>query len=229
MKILIVDDHVLIRQGIRELVRTLSPDATVLEAGNSATALASAAAEPALDLVLLDLMLPGTDGMSTLDLMRARHPDIPVVVLSSREDRASVVDALDRGAMGFIPKSFPAAALLAALRHVLAGGVYLPPETGDPGAAPAPTADRAKTPSDIGLTDRQAQVLALLVQGKPNKLICRELGLAVGTVKIHMTGILKALGVTSRTQAVIAVGRMGLRLDAAQPVRTDRTPGPQTC
>jgi DNA-binding NarL/FixJ family response regulator len=222
MKILIVDDHVLIRQGIRELVRTLSPDATVLEAGDSAGALALVAAEPALDLVLLDLMLPGTDGMSTLDRLRARHPGIPVVVLSSREDRADIVDALDRGAMGFIPKSFPAAAMLDALRHVLSGGVFLPPENGT--AAAAYGRGPATTPSDLGLTDRQAQVLALLVQGKPNKLICRELGLAVGTVKIHMTGILKALGVTSRTQAVIAVSRMGIRLDQAQPVRADRSP-----
>lgn len=222
MKILIVDDHVLIRQGIRELVRALSPDATVLEAGDSAAALASVAADPALDLVLLDLVLPGTDGMSTLDLLRARHPEVPVVVLSSREDRAGIVDALDRGAMGFIPKSFPAAAMLDALRHVLSGGVFLPPE--NDGTAAAPARGPATMPSDIGLTERQAQVLALLVQGKPNKLICRELGLAVGTVKIHMTGILKALGVTSRTQAVIAVSRMGLRLDAARSAHAGDPP-----
>jgi len=130
-----------------------------------------------------------------------------------------VVRAIDAGAMGFIPKTSPSQVLVQALRLVLAGGVYLPREAlrkdsmstapqvpQDPGAL--------RSPREVGLTDRQAQVLALMVQGKPNKLICRELNLAESTVKIHITAILKALNVSNRTQAVIAVSRLGLKLPA---------------
>jgi len=126
---------------------------------------------------------------------------------------------IDAGAMGYIPKTSTTPILLNALRLVLSGGVYLPPEVlrrhgAIAPAAPQPAAGPAqlRDPREIGLTERQAQVLALLVQGKPNKLICRELNLAEGTVKIHVTAVLKALGVTNRTQAVIAVGKLGLKL-----------------
>ena len=221
MNILVVDDHPLIRQALQNVLRQLDAKAVILEAQDCATALNLAAAHPDLDIVLLDLHLPGMAGLDALSLVRERHPGLPVVVLSAADDRQTVLQAIEKGAMGFIPKSSPNEVMLSALRLVISGGIYLPPailehpggvaEAGAAGmrAQPRPS----KTPADLGLTERQLQVLALMVQGKSNKLICRELDLAEGTVKIHVSAILKALNVTSRTQAVIAVGRMGLRLD----------------
>jgi DNA-binding NarL/FixJ family response regulator len=144
-------------------------------------------------------------------------PAVPVVVLSASEDPADMTRAIDSGAMGFIPKSQSSQVMIGALRLVLAGGVYLPPEAIRRAAPGSPSTAQPSRPTswrDIGLTERQAEVLALLVQGKPNKLICRDLDLAEGTVKIHITAILKALKVTNRTQAVIEVSRLGLRLPA---------------
>ena len=128
--------------------------------------------------------------------------------------------ALDAGAMGFIPKTSSNEVLLGALRLVLSGGVYLPAEVLRHSPAPVLVSKSAMAAAgvgyrDLGLTERQAQVLALVVQGKPNKIVCRELNLAEGTVKIHVTAILKALGVANRTQAVIAVGKLGLKLPTA--------------
>lgn len=236
MKILVVDDHPLIRAAVRNVLTQLETDVAVHEAQNCPAALALVDAHPDFTLVLLDLHLPGMGGLDALSILRERYPEIPVVVLSAADDHDSVLQALDRGAMGFIPKSSSNDVMVNALRLVLAGGIYLPPEvlaTSSVGMAHAagpsafPTARPTTAPAALGLTERQAQVLALMVQGKPNKLICRELGLAESTVKIHITAILKALKVSNRTQAVIAAGRLGLKLDgvkggarlAPQPVR----------
>jgi len=216
MKILIVDDHPLIREALRSVLGTLDNELQVIEAGDCTEALEAAARNPDLGLILLDIHLPGMSGLDALGSFRAQHPGIPVVVMSGAENRDDVMRAIDGGAMGFLPKSQPSRVMINALRLVLAGGVYLPVEMlGMPatGSTPAvPSATPAKVPADIGLTGRQSEVLALLVQGKPNKIICRELGLAEGTVKIHVTAILKALGVTNRTQAVIAVSKLGMTL-----------------
>ena len=130
--------------------------------------------------------------------------------------------AINDGAMGFIPKISRTEVLVAALRLVFSGGVYLPPsafsmQSGADGCGCAPARARNAIPGEVGLTERQAQVLALLVQGKSNKLICRALDLAEGTVKIHVTAILRALNVSNRTEAVVAVSRLGLRLDSLIP------------
>lgn len=215
LKILIVDDHPLIREALRHVLTALDRDIVLLEAQNCAEALAAIAGNADLDLILLDLGLPDADGFDALSQMRNQHPAIPVVVLSASEQPAIVMRAIDTGAMGFIPKTSSNELLLNALRLVMAGGVYLPLEVlRQQAATSAPAgADRAApSPRDLGLTARQAEVLALLVHGKPNKLICRELNLAEGTVKIHVTAILKALNVSNRTQAVIEVGRLGLKL-----------------
>ncbi len=218
MKILVVDDHPLIREALREVLKALDQDIALLEAADCAEGLATADANSDLALVLLDLALPGKSGFEALAEFRERHPGLPVVVLSASEQPETVTRALDEGAMGFIPKTSSSQVLVNALRLVLSGGVYLPAEVlrhHDSGTAPAIVAPAGgASPRDLGLTERQSQVLALLVQGKPNKLICRDLNLAEGTVKIHVTAILKALGVANRTQAVIAVGRLGLRLPA---------------
>ena len=223
MKILVVDDHPLLREAVREVLKQLDASIEVLEATDCATALAAAERQPELDLILLDIQMPGRSGLDALSDLREKHPEVPVVVLSGSELPGDVMRALDGGAMGFIPKSQPSRVMINALRLVLAGGVYLPPEILNqsifsPGMPPrAAPAGKPRTSEDIGLTERQSEVLALLVQGMPNKVICRELGLAEGTVKIHISAILKALGVNTRTQAVIAVSQLGLKLGAIGP------------
>jgi DNA-binding NarL/FixJ family response regulator len=160
-----------------------------------------------------------------LSEVRERYPAISVVVLSAQQDRSSVVKALDLGALGFIPKSGQRDVMLSALRLVFSGGIYIPPEIlarDDPPQPPKPTltrlgAETARvTPADLGLTGRQLDVLALMMQGKSNKAICRVLNLAEPTVKNHVTAVLKALKVTNRTEAVIAVGELGWELPRVQ-------------
>jgi DNA-binding NarL/FixJ family response regulator len=221
VKILVVDDHPLIRQALQNVLHQLDAAAQILEAPDCARALDLAAAHTDLDIVLLDLYLPGMGGLDGLSLLRERYPGLPVVVLSASNDRQTVLDAIEKGAMGFIPKSSSNEVMLGALRLVLSGGVYLPPAilgnhsaVTDISAATPSAPLPARSPADLGLTERQLQVLALMLQGKSNKLICRELNLAEGTVKIHVSAILKALNVTSRTQAVVTVSRLGLKLDA---------------
>ncbi len=216
MRILVVDDHPLIREALRQVLKALDRSVELFEAQCAAEALATAAQQSDLDLILLDLALPGAEGLSLLLQLREQHPAVPAVVLSASDQTSTVMQALEAGAMGFIPKNSPCEVLVGALRLVLSGGVYLPPAVMRNPALPAQSSQReAPSYRDLGLTHRQSQVLALLVQGKPNKLICRELSLAEGTVKIHVTAIFKALKVGNRTQAVIAVSRLGLKLPPA--------------
>jgi DNA-binding NarL/FixJ family response regulator len=207
VKILVADDHALIREAFRHLLTGLVGGATVLEAGDCESACQLIEQHPDLDLVLLDLRLPAMGGMAMLEALRANHPTLPVVVVSALEDPGTVRSAIARGAMGYIPKSSSNEVMLNALRLVLSGGRYLPPEilTGPGDATPPPS-----SMDQVHLTERQKEVLALMAQGKSNKLICRELGLAEATVKIHVTAILRALKVTSRAQAIVAVNQLGL-------------------
>src|SRR5712675_1973653 len=219
-EILVVDDHVLIREALRGVLKEVKGDATVLEASSCSRAMQVIAEHPDLDLILLDLNLPDRDGFSVLTELGERYPAISVVVLSAQQDRGSVVRALDLGALGFIPKSGQREVMLSALQLVFSGGIYIPPEilsredptlpkTAQPRLAP----DKARvTPADLGLTGRQLDVLSLMMQGKSNKAICRVLNLAEPTVKNHVTAVLKALKVTNRTEAVIAVGELGWEL-----------------
>lgn len=215
MKILLVDDHTLFREGMRLVLSQLEPDCEIVEASTCQAAFDAAHAQSDFTVVLLDLNLPDMPGFAALSVLREEHPDLPVVVLSASDDRATVLEALDRGAMGFIPKSSSSQVLIGALRLVLAKGVYIPAavlSNAMLSAPPSPLTPPGKPPrpSDMGLTDRQMDVLGLMVLGKPNKLICRELNLAEGTVKTHVTAVLRALNVNNRTQAVLAVSRLGL-------------------
>ncbi len=227
MKILVVDDHPLIREALRHVLVQLDGELDLLDAPTCEAAKEVAAQHPDIDLVLFDLGLPGVSGTCALEAFRDAHPHLPIVVLSATDDHDVVLDALDRGAMGFIPKTSSNELMLSALRLVVSGGIYVPPqalsqagERPESAAAKVPPAPSAPPlpgsglldPAEVGLTGRQADVLALMVQGKPNKLICRELNLAEGTVKVHITAILRTLNVANRTQAVIAVSRLGLRL-----------------
>lgn len=221
VKILAVDDHPLIRDALRQVLKVLDPALDLLTAANAQETLIAVAENPDLNLVLLDLSLPDANGFEVLHQLREQHAGMPVVVLSATDDAASVMRALDDGAMGFIPKTSSNDVLLGALRLVLAGGVYLPTDVLRQSTAPHPhppadpgVAQPEVTYRDLGLTERQGQVLSLLVQGKPNKLICRALNLAEGTIKTHISAILRSLNVNNRTQAVIAVGKLGLKLSA---------------
>ena len=218
MQILIVDDHALIRDAMRGLLKKLKRGATVLEASDSRQAMETIASHPDVSLVLLDLSLPDSDGFQVLMELRERYPAVAIVVLSGVQERAKVMKALDLGAVGYIPKSARREVMMSALNLIFAGGVYIPPEILardelSHSAAMPPRNDRPiVSPSEVGLSDRQLEVLALLMQGKNNKIICRSLGLAEPTVKNHVTAILKALKVTNRTEAVIAVNELGWKL-----------------
>ena len=223
MKILLVDDHVLFREGIALLLRSLVADDSLYQAGTCEEALAQVAKDPSIELVLMDINLPGTSGINAIALIRAEFPLIPVVGLSSSDDKQTILDAIDAGAMGFIPKSSSSAVLFAALQLVLSKGIYIPPEAflrdrGVVRTAAAIPADRSASaehanPKDLGLTPRQADVLFLILQGKSAKAIAKDLSLSSSTVKIHTSAALRALNVTTRTQAVIAAGRLGLRFE----------------
>lgn len=211
MKILLVDDHVLIRDALRGVLKELTNDATVLDASDFRQAMRVIEAHPDLHLILLDLNLPDRDGFAVLAELRRRYAAISLVVLSAFHDQENVLRALDLGALGFIPKSASREVMVNALRLVFAGGVYIPPEAlarPEP-AQSQPAPQRPVSPADLGVTERQMEVLALMMQGKSNKMISRMLDTAEPTVKHHVTAILKALKVTNRTEAVIAAGALG--------------------
>ncbi|MCE4556462.1 response regulator [Roseateles cellulosilyticus] len=225
MKVLLIDDHPLFREGVALLLQPLVEGLQTWEAGSCEEAFDLLARRGSADLVLIDLGLPGITGLEGLTRLRQQHPELPVVVMSSSDDKDTVLAALDAGAMGFIPKSSTSQVMLGALRLILAKGIYLPPSVflaarSAPTVSPPPAASPgvsapppARTPADLGLTPRQAEVLHLLLQGKPAKLIGRQLNLSLSTVKAHTSAVLRALNVTTRTQAVVAAGRMGLRFD----------------
>jgi DNA-binding NarL/FixJ family response regulator len=218
VKILLVDDHVLIREAMRGVLRELDSSASILESQSGQQAEELIAQHSDITLVLLDLRLPDRDGLKMLASLRASHPALAIVMLSAFSDPDNVRAALDAGAQGFITKTATRDVLLSALRLVLAGGVYVPPEILM--RTPEPTApslsvipDRPRPqPSELGLTERQLDVLALMMQGKSNKLICRQLSLAEPTIKNHVSAILKALNVNNRTEAVLAVTALGWSL-----------------
>jgi len=212
--VLIVNDHPLIRQAVAEILGGLAGGMHVIQAGTLPRALVELAAHPEIALVLLDPALDDGAGACGFDRIRAADPGARVVALCAPSGRAAVLAVLARGAMGFIPDRSPPGVLLNAVRLVLAGQVYLPPEVlgASAAAAPAAASPRREGPS---LTPRQLEVLALLVQGIPNKLICRALVMAEGTLKTHVATIYRELGVSNRAQAGFAVRRLELRVPGA--------------
>lgn len=207
MNILVVDDHPLVHEILGALLRKLFGDTKILAAESLAEGLAMAGDPEGVDLVLLDLGLPDCAGLETLERFRAAHPRLRVVVFSATDDPGSVVRALDAGAAGYLPKTSRPAVIAAALRQVAAGGIYVPAEAG--GSDSVPNAQGR----DIALTDRQADVLRLILRGLANKEIAKRLRIAEDTVKQHARGAYAVLGVGSRTQAILAVTQRGIRLD----------------
>jgi DNA-binding NarL/FixJ family response regulator len=228
MKVLLVDDHPLILDALRSVIQGMGDDVTVFTAASAAEARASLAADSDFDLVLLDLALGDADGFELLVEFRSTYPAVPVVVVSGSDRHSDVIRCVDAGAMGFIPKKASSGQLHEALGIVMTGGIFIPPMSfGFKTEAEIAEADtvpsvlrvvREQSESEphpqpvdlasLGLTPRQSDVMALLLQGKPNKLIARELNLSVETVKDHVAAVLRALNVSSRTQAVLAVSEM---------------------
>ena len=210
MKILVVDDHPLIVEALVQLLPQLAPGVEVRGAVDPTEAVIVLDNEPDVSLVLLDLALPGARGLDFLNDLKLDYPGVPIVVLSATYDQATVTAALAAGAHGFVPKSANPALLLDAVQRVLEGNLYVPP----PDAVRTPDGDGVHiVPDALGLTARQTDVLRLLAQGKPNKVICRDLRLSEGTVKVHISAILKALHVHSRTEAVAALARRGISIE----------------
>lgn len=216
MRILLADDHSLFREGLLHVLKELGTDPDVVQAADYPSAIETAARNPDLDLALLDLNMPGMDPVVGVRTFRSRFPLLPVIVLSASESAEDVKHALDSGVLGYIPKSSTASVMLSAIKLVLAGGVYLPSlllgHEVYPGETQAPirTTGQGQKGNTRGLTERQMQVLALLTEGMPNKVIARTLDITEGTVKIHLVAIFQALGVKNRTEAVIAAQEMDL-------------------
>jgi DNA-binding NarL/FixJ family response regulator len=209
MKTLLADDHPLMREGVRQVISQLEPSTEIIDAHDYPSLFEQAALHPDLDLLLVDLNMPGFVGMQGIVQIRNRFPDIPLVVLSASESQQDIRDALEAGALGYIPKAASTAVMLAALQQVLAGGLYIPACLDDSHAGL-----HTATPADFaalqhsGLTARQLEVARLLVQGCANKAIGGMLALSENTVKVHITAILRALGVTNRTEAVLEIQRL---------------------
>jgi DNA-binding NarL/FixJ family response regulator len=203
VRILVIEDHALVREGLLLALKGIEEgsEAEVVGSPDADAAAQLLAGDNDFDLLLLDLMLPGTSGMGFLSVVRKRYPHIPVVVLSALDDADTVMKAMRHGAAGFVSKASPTDVLLGALREVLAGEIWLPPEyrelTTRPRRAARTAAER------FGLTKSQARVLELLTEGKTNREIGELLGVTEGTVKIHVSNIFKAMGVSNRSQALL--------------------------
>ena len=213
------DDHALFRAGLRHLLKDSGGQPEIVEARDFQEAAQHLSQTEDFDLLLLDINMPGMDGFTGLRQLCAQAPAVPIVVVSVRDRAEDVRKALDAGAMGYIPKSSTPEVMVSALQLVLAGGIYLPPnllgdptsELGSDGASDGdPQSDLLKR-----LTPRQRDVLALLAEGKSNKEIADVLGLAPGTVKIHISRILRTFGVQNRTQAVITAAAVVKRNNGA--------------
>jgi DNA-binding NarL/FixJ family response regulator len=227
VKVLLVDDHALVRDGLSLLLPKLDPTFVPIGVASCEEALALLDRDTEIALVLMDLSLPGMSGADGIKAIRSKYPDIPIVALSGSADRQTILQSIKSGAMGFIPKSYTGERLFGALQYILVHkGTFLPAEMllyegveASPNletVAKALTEDSTVDPKRLGLTPRQADVLYLVLQGKSNKAIARTLHIEDTTVRSHVTAVLRALNVTTRTEAVIAAHRMKLVFGSAQ-------------
>ena len=220
MRVLLIDDHPLILAALEIVIQGLAEDVSVVTAGSASEARGVLAQPPGFDLVLFDLHIGDANGFDVLAEFREAYPALPVVVISASDRSSDVVRAIDMGAMGFVPKRSTNETLFEALHMVMSGGIYVPSMSSgvshqglsspkDSGANAAEQSVAAQPDLEsLGLTPRQTEVLALMLQGQPNKMIARELRLSVETVKDHVAAVLRALNVSSRTQAVLAVSQI---------------------
>ena len=203
MRILIADDHKLFRAGLVLVLKQLGEDLEILEAGSGKEAIELAASTPSPELVLMDLDLPGGNGMEALTSIHATAPDMPVIILSAMEDQVTISRAMELGARGYIPKSASGDVMINSLKLVISGGVCMPPGFGENGK---------KGGDDDGpnLTRRQLEVLRLMATGSSNKEIAHSLGISENTVRVHISAIITALDATNRTEAAYSAMRIGL-------------------
>lgn len=204
MKILVVDDHALVREGLCQVLKGLDAHVDVLQASHCEQAFALARTHTDLDLVLLDYHLPDMNGLQALDVFGTQHPELPVVMLSGSANLRIVQEVVKSGAAGFVSKSGVSEELLSAIRHVLAGGVYMP-------SLPLAMPDAPEEADIYPLTRKQEQVLRELLNGRSNREISTNLHISEETVKTHITAILRHFQVSNRTQAVVAATRYGYR------------------
>ena len=204
MRVLIADDHPMVRDALSRTVLAIDPGVDILHAKDYAEVVESLCVAP--DLALVDLGMPGMDGVEGVRRLRTAHPGLRLVVASGEDDPATIRQVLATGVAGFLPKTESADIHMLALKLILSGGNYTPARA-LAGLADAPAPRRADA---SGLTVRQIEVLRLLVRGEPNKAIARELGVSDGTVKIYVAAILRALQSRNRTEAVAIARRLGL-------------------
>jgi two-component system nitrate/nitrite response regulator NarL len=211
MKLLIVDDHPVLRDGLTALLLQVGPDTTVLQARDATEGIGLLDLHLDLDVIILDLAMPGMKGLQALSEFAGKRPDVPVIILSSSENPRDVRAALSAGALGYVPKSASQQVLLSAVRLVLNGDLYIPPLILDD---PSDVVGRRLSGTDGNtsspLTARQIEILLLLSEGKPNKTIATALTLSEKTVKAHISAIFKALNVVNRTQAALAGRKAGI-------------------
>jgi len=206
VQVLIADDHPLVLGALRQAVSGAIPDVKIHEANDFESLAAALEKRPDMDLVLLDLTMPGVRGFSGLLFLRSERPGVPVIVVSANEDRAVMRHCIEFGAAAYIPKSLDVETMRAAIRKVLEGGQWTPPDL-DMSAQPNREAS-ALVRRLSSLTPQQVRVLMMLSQGLLNKQIAYELGVSEATVKAHVSAILQKLGVESRTQAVILAAKI---------------------
>ncbi len=232
MRFLIIDDHPMMRDAVAASLLTVDPTFDVVGVSSLEEGLAVLRKDDGVDLLFLDLNLPGVQGLQALEQLRLQHPGLPIVVVSGTVTPEEAIAAIDLGAMGFIPKTANREIFLGAFELVARGGVYVPPTVlgalrrDSRPVVPQPQAEMAVAAAEAGhgaaepaeeifdpdfLSERQREVLGLLVKGLPNKLIARRLDIAESTVKLHVGALLRVLGVSNRTHAVIEASRLGLR------------------
>lgn len=207
-RVLLADDHALFRKGLRMLLADTYPKSDIRDVDSLDAALETLAGEP-VDLAILDLRMPGMNGVESLKAVREAYPQMALLVLSGSDARNDVLGALGAGVHGYVVKTSPDGELLAAIERVRRGQVYVPPQMAEP-AAPEPAAALEAPAAFEGLTPRQKDVLRLLAKGKSNKEIARELDLAEGTVKIHLAAVLRFLKARNRTEAAVLAARFNI-------------------
>lgn len=224
-RFLIVDDHPMVRDSLHALLESLE--------SNIATDLAltmkhmqdQLRSDSHYDFAVIDLSLPDGNGIDVIKAAKACRPDLPIIVFSGRTEQDLILRCLSLGVVGYVPKTHYNDLINQAFRMILGGQIYIPKQAVTEKnqshySAMRPVRQVASDPRQLCLTERQIDVLDLILQGLPNKLICRQLNLAEGTVKVHVSAVLRALGVRNRTQAVIAAGKMGLSVNRAMSVAT---------
>jgi len=222
MKILIIDDHALFREGLVLLLEALGQPVQALQAENADAAMRQISSHPQIDLVLLDLVMPGPGGIELLPEIKKLVPAAPVVILSADESHRTITGAIERGASGYIPKTSTAEIMRGALRLVLGGGIYVPPIVlRDETRVPEVQQKRPAKPEDLGITPRQVEVLDFLLAGMPTKVIASRLGVSDSTVKAHTMAIFRTLKVRNRTEAVLEASRRGFQMGLPWRRRVD--------